>query len=264
MEFQMHSSGQVATRISPESVVEYISQHPNCQVNDIASHFGVTYACVLQKLKPSLESGVVERRKILGERYSPFGHFVAEPVAVSSESAAEAPTTADLVAEAFPIEEGDVAESSFLLDAINLSVDKVFAQLGPLADSLAVRAATVFKQRFADTFAREVANIEIPDTESLLPQKEKRLRICVVGTQSMSTADLQREFKNELILDCIDAAEMRKIQRSPKFAHATVLMTDHVSHKAKQAIEASGIKPIYVNGGLSSLKSKLEEIYANS
>lgn len=260
----MQVSDQVIAKISPEGVVEFIAQHPNCQVNDIANHFGVTYACVLQKLKPSIEAGIVERRKILGERYTPFGHFVVEPVEAGGESATESVPVSDLVAESFLVEQADEIDTSFLFDAINVSVEKVFARIGLLADSLAVRAATEFKQRFAETFAKEVASIEIPNTDSLLPQKEKRLRICVVGTQSMSTSDLQREFKNEMILDCIDAAEMRKIQRSPKFAHATILMTDHVSHKAKQAIEASGVKPIYVNGGLSSLKAKLEEIYANS
>lgn len=255
---------QAIAKISPEGVVGFIKQHPNCQVNDIANHFGVTYACVLQKLKPSLEAGIIERRKILGERYTPFGHFVVEPVEASGESSSQSVPVEEAVAESFPVEQADEIDTSFLFDAINVSVEKAFARIGLLADSLAVRAAMEFKQRFADTFAREVSNIEIPETESLLVQKEKRLRICVVGTQSMSTSGLQREFKNELILDCISADEMRKIQRSPKFAHATILMTDHVSHKAKQAIEASGIKPIYVNGGLSSLKAKLEEIYANS
>lgn len=249
------------TKLTSSQVVAYIEGHPNCTVNDIADSYSVTYATVMQKLKPLIESGEVQRQKREGEKYSPFGHFLAAPASEGVEGQL-VPQLDGLPVLSDDLTHQVIEERS--RDAIALSVDALLSRIGAYAEEVATHAAVEFKQRFFERLNSEIAGLELPAPDALLAAKIRKLRICVVGSQSINASALQEAFKNELTLDCISADEIRKIQKSTRNAYATILMVDHVSHKAKQAIEASGVKPVFVNGGLSSLKDKLEEIYAVS
>lgn len=251
------------TKLTSSQVVEFIGGHPNCTVNDIADSYAVTYATVMQKLKPLIKSGEVLRQKREGEKYSPFGHFLAAPASESIEGQV-LPQIDGLPALSNDPANLAAVDRSYDCDAITASVDALLSRIRSYAEEVATHAAVEFKQRFFERFNSEIAGLELPAPDALLAAKTRKLRICVVGSQSINASALQDAFKNELTLDCINADEIRKIQKSTRNAYATILMVDHVSHKAKQAIEASGVKPVFVNGGLSSLKDKLEEIYAVS
>lgn len=259
MSVQLHSQ----IKVTSTQVINFIGFHPNCTVMDIANNFTVSYAKVMPKLKKLIETGVVERKKKVGDKNSPFGHCLVTPISGSIEGQL-LPQLDGLPVLGLGQNQSDQAVEKLTQDAITVSLDGLLSRIGSYAEEVATHAAVEFKKRFFDRFTSEIADLVLPAPEHALAARVKKLRICVVGSQSINASALQDAFKNELILDCIGADEIRKIQKSTRNAYATILMVDHVSHKAKQTIEASGVKPVFVNGGLSSLKDKLEEIYAVS
>lgn len=127
-----------------------------------------------------------------------------------------------------------------------------------LAEQIIMRVESHLVDRLSQLSAR------IP--ERVVPATKTKLkRVLVCGLLPAQAGLIQSEFHS-----CLDLRFLSVDDKIDKFkTHAThvdhvIVMTNFISHKHQEAIECVGVKPILVSGGMSSLKDKLTEIYAEA
>lgn len=97
------------------------------------------------------------------------------------------------------------------------------------------------------------------------PPPADKAKVLVVGLLPGLAHQIETEFTDVFDLRFMQAHEQVG-SRLKSLAHGskhTILMGDFISHKHTETVNSAGVRPIVLHGGMTKLRDKLTELYAN-
>ena len=247
--------------LTRQMVIDALLQHPKGLTNvALAAHFNTTTSKMATRMKQHYDSGHVTR---VANAHTPSG------IPIYTYTVAPGVTPSMYKAERLSQREPDKKTVRAPLEN-----DEMAGLVKRLAEGLASQISAQVMVELHSRLQHDLASIiptkvALPELPALIhppapsePPREKKHKVLVMGLLPQQAGLISQEFGDVFSLNFWKNESHSALRNMAGAADTVMAMAGFVSHADVEAVEAvRKAKPAWVNGGMTSLRTALTELY---